>query len=339
MARVFQTGGETGSPEVFDQTHTGVVSTTVTRGAWSSYSLDDGATAGFQASLDSAASEIYGGFGLYLTNVGPASARRIAAWSSPNATQQVSLDVSPAGKLQAFRGDGSQFGGGTSLGTGTATLVTSRWYYIEYHITVNAATGVFQVKIDNTTDIDLSAQNTKNDGASSTIDRIYLGSDGFAFQKYFDDIYVNDTTGTQNTGYSGDIRISAYIPNAAGDVTGFTPTAGANYTNVDERPPNDATDIVAGTGTTLYDLYNIPNTSSVATVQAVTLWLRAQKSDAGTKSVAPMIKSGATENQGSDQTLSTTWAYYRKNYNVDPTDSAAWTALKVDSLQIGAKAR
>jgi hypothetical protein len=156
---------------------------------------------------------------------------------------------------------------------------------------------------------------------------------------YVDDLWVNDTTGAQNTGFSGDIRVAAYIPNAAGDVTGLTPTGGANYTNVDERPPNDATDIVSATGTTLYDLYHVPNTSGVGTVQAVTLWLRAQKSDAGAKSIAHKLKSASTEDTGADLTLSTTWAYYGKVYNVDPTDSVAWTAGKVDALQIGAKAR
>jgi len=115
--------------------------------------------------------------------------------------------------------------------------------------------------------------------------------------------------------------------------------SGTNWGQVDERPPNDATDYVFSSTVNQYDLYNIPDLTGFGSVQAATLWLRAQKDDAGSALIAPMIKSGAVENQAADQALPTSWAFLQKVYNIDPTDSAAWTVAKINALQIGAKAR
>jgi hypothetical protein len=309
----------------------GAVVTTPTAGSWSTYSFQGGnAGLGGHFSI-TATGELYHGFRFYTL----ANTIRVMNYVSPNAVHNARISLNAASRLEISRGDGTAV-----LGTGATILATNTWYYIEVYLLISDTVGKAQVKLNGVDEIALlTGQDTRADAGAGgdTIDRICVIPDNV--NVYVDDMYVNDTTGSYNTGFAGDTRIVAYIPNASGDVTGLTPTSGSNYTNVDERPPNDATDIVSATGTTLYDLYNIPNTSGVASVQAVTLWLRAQKSDAGAKNVAHIIKSGSTESSGSDIALSTSWAYYGKHYSIDPTDSAQWTASKVDSLQIGSKAR
>lgn len=331
MARVFQTGFETGSLTQLDLLQQGGLNTTIVPGAWSTYSYQ-GATG--KTALPSTYTELYAGFRYY--HGGGFTSNPILTFASPNDTAQCQLRVNTGGKLVAVNGNNN----GT-LGTGTAQLVITSWAYIEVHVVIHDSTGSFEVKVNGVVDQTLTSVDTRNDTGVGTCDRLWFLGDN---NQYMDDLYVNSTTGSQNTGYSGDIRVSAYIPNAAGDNTGLTrggSDSGNNYGQVDERPPNDATDYVFGTGTSVYDLYNIPNTSSVATVQAVTLWMRAQKSDAGAKNIAPVIKSGGTptETIGSDQALSTSWTYYKELYNNEPVDNVAWTPSKVDSLQIGAKAR
>jgi hypothetical protein len=330
MARILATGFETGSKEVWNlTTPAAALSTSITRGSWSGYSSTGGGTTGC-ISFDSSVAELYVGCGVYFSD---ASSVYVLQVTSQNNTINIQVGTDGANHIRIFRGDG------TTLATSSLAYTVATWYYLEFYTVVNDATGKYQLRMNGTDWIALvTGADTRNDaGANGDLnDRLYGPNTGSVF---IDDLYVNDTTGAQNTGFSGDIRIAAYTPNAAGDVTGFTPTAGSNYTNVDDRPPNDATDIVAATGTTLYDLYNIPNTSGVATVQSVTLWLRAQKSDAGAKNIAHKIKSGSTEDTGSDVALSTSWTYYRKTYSIDPTDSAQWTSGKVDTLQIGAKSR
>lgn len=332
MARIFQTGLELGSSAIFSTFNGGIVTSPVA-GAWSVYSLRGSSGGGNNIiSMDASVSELYFGARLRFTSI---AARNHIHFLSPNATEQVSLRQAAGGQFTATRN-------GTVLTGGTGTVVPSvdTWYYVEGHIIVSDTVGVFEVKIDGVQDINVTGADTKNDGATSNIDRLNLMSSSTA--QFLDDMYVNDTTGSQNTGYSGDQRLKLYVPNAAGDVTGLTrggTDSGNNYGQVDEVPTNDGTDYVFGTDTTSYDLYNIPNTSGVATVQAATLWARALKSDAGAASLALVLKSGGTENFGSDVALSTSYAFYHTLYNNDPTDSAAWSASKIDSLQIGIKSR
>jgi hypothetical protein len=319
---------------VFDIAQNGSITTANTRGAYSTYAYTATATRA-SASWDASTSEFYFGFGVYKTSIASCF---LMDFLSPNGTLNVRLQTTAGSQIAIYRSSGNL------LGTCSSVLAGATWVYIEGHLIINDTTGTVEIRVNGVAETItfgvgvFNNQDTRADAAANgdKCDRLEIGATSGAI---FDDVYMNDTTGTQNIAWAGDIRITAYIPNAAGDVTGMTPTAGANYTNVDERPPNDATDIVAATGTTLYDLYALPDTSGIGVVQAVTLWLRAQKSDAGTKNIAHMIKSGATENQGSDIALSTSWTYYRKNYNNDPTDSTAWSAIKVDGLQIGAKAR
>jgi len=327
MARVYQTGLEMGYCP-FDVAAAGVINTVTTAGSWSTYSIKGTTNANPDVtSLPASYSELYLGARFYADGV---HGENVVYGLRDSGTTHVYLTFDTAATtFKAFHGAGGL------LGTASGTYANNAWHYVESRITIDNATGIWQLKVDGTQVLNLAAQDTRN-GAAATANQMSFAGDA---SSYLDDIYVNDTTGAQNNAFSGDIRISAYIPNAAGDVTGLTATSGSNYATVDERPPNDATDYVYDSGTSNYDLYNIPDTSGITSVQAATLWLRAQKSDAGAKNIAHKIKSAATEDTGADIALSTSWTYYGKVYDVDPTDSNAWTASKINALQIGAKAR
>lgn len=243
-------------------------------------------------------------------------------------TSQVQLNFDgSAGTFKALRA-------GTLLGTASGTYSNNVWYYVEAHIVISDTVGVFELKVNGTQVLNLTGIDTRN--AGTTVNQLNLAGNGICF---LDDMYVNDTTGTVNTAYSGDIRISAYIPNADGTTSGMTLSTGtSHFAVVDERPPNTS-DYAYGTGTTEVDTLNVPNTVSVATVQAVTLWLYAAKSDAGAGNIATVLKSSATTDTGTDQALSTSYAYYYKVYNQDPNGPTNWTASAVDSMEIGAKSR
>jgi len=330
MARVWQTGFEIGSNAIFNLSAAGTISSGAgAPGSWSTYYLQ-GSSSDPQATLPSAISEIYFGMRFRMDNY--ANARIIVQFYSPSATAQSCFVVTTGGVLQWRRGSSS----GTILGTGTTVLSNGVWYYIEGRLKVHDTTGIAEAKINGTSELNLTSQDTRNDASNATIDRFLVADSNLV---YLDDIYMNDTSGSVNTAYSGDIRITGYIPNADGSNSGMTLSTGSNhYAVVDERPPN-TTDYAYGTGTTETDTLNIPATSGVNTVQAATLWLYAQKSDAGAGNIAHVVKSSGTTDTGSDIALSSTWAYYSKIYDQDPNGPTNWTASAIDSLEIGAKSR
>jgi hypothetical protein len=142
-------------------------------------------------------------------------------FQSPNAVSQVEIGMAAGGQLTVKRGDG------TVLGTGTKVLASGRWYYIQWRFIISDTVGVATLKVDGTTEIDLSSQDTKNDGASSTSDRLtFFAGNGGSFMAW-DDVTINDTTDTDNVSYPDHLGIEALLPSAAGDNTGLSTTGGA----------------------------------------------------------------------------------------------------------------
>lgn len=333
MARVWASGFEMGSTDFLDTNNVGSISTAQTPGVWSTYSYAGATNANFgQFRLLTVTNEYYIGFRLNPTSFGN---NRIMGLLDAAGVSQCTLSMDSSGFLLAVRGAN----GATTIGTSTVPLSVSRWVYIECHIIIDDTVGVFEVKVDGVQVINFTGGDTK--ASTTTANATFMGLAG-SNGLFMDDMYINDTTTSTNNGYSGDLAIKSYAVNAAGDVTGLSrggADSGSNFGQVDERPANDATDYVGSTTVDLYDLYNIPDTVGIGSIQSVTLWLKAQKNDAGSASIAPMLKSGAVENTAADQPLSNSWAYYYKVYSIDPTDSGNWTSPKLDALQVGVKVR
>jgi hypothetical protein len=347
MAVIFAEQSETGSAAWLQTVGDWSANTTNwTAGPWSTYSLRAGDTAGCIALWTAAVAEFWGQARWYFADLSNA---QFMKFFSPNGVVNLSYrrNIS-SNRLEIYRGDGT-----TLLATGTTTTFTDdRAYYFQLHHTISDTTGTVEVWIDGVAEGftfvtgTSTTQDTQNGAAETTCDRIGFDTTAANFL-YVDDVVINDSTDTDNTGLPDRLGIEALMPSAAGDNTGLSrggTDSGANWSQVDERPPNDATDYVFDSVVNDYDLYNLPSTrwDSVA---AVLLSLRAQNSDAGGGSIAHMLKvdtdaSGTadTEDQGADVAQSTTWTNIPKIYNRQPGPTS-WSPAKVNALQAGVKCR
>ncbi|MFD7884092.1 hypothetical protein ACFV3N_16835 [Streptomyces bauhiniae] len=176
---------------------------------------------------------------------------------------------------------------------------------------------------------------------------------------YIDDVAVNDTTGTAQTGLPGPGSVVHLRPNAAGDGNGWTTavggTAGAanNWTRVSERPPDDVTSYnqFTSTGTTATDDFNVENCAAVGigasdTVTLVQVGGRVASSTTTAASIVYRVKgqaAGTVLESGSVSVASTTWSVhsavsprpYLLTAYTNPQSGAAWTPSSLDSMQIG----
>lgn len=86
------------------------------------------------------------------------------------------------------------------------------------------------------------------------------------------------------------------------------------------------------------DLFSHPNLPAGAqNIAAVNNVLVARKDDAGTRSIASQIKSGATTSTGATVALSTSYVFIDQIAETDPNTSAAWTVSGVNSMLGGYK--
>lgn len=254
------------------------------------------------------------------------------------ATAQITPYINASGYIEFHRGNYN----GTLLGTssGHPPLTGGAWHYFEMKCICNSSTGTITAKMDNITIFTF----TGNTGTTGSIDTIQWSTGQTDSTMIWDDFYVCDAvdaTGTQgvpNNDFLGDVKVACIYPSAAGDSTSWTPSTGANYTTVDEVPPN-TTDYVAANGASsgTRDLYQMTDLSGVASVIAVQQSIYAIKTDAGAATIKPVIKENSTVTSSTAQAPGS-GAYapiYGPLITRRPSDSGAWTLTDVNALQAG----
>lgn len=221
--------------------------------------------------------------------------------------------------------------------TSGANIRPGKWYYIECKANISNTTGSVVIKINEEQKLSLSNKDTQRSGTAEWRKFQLLGSGVYPDNFSFDDWYVFNTSGSVNNDFVGSTRIDGILPNAAGDQTDWTPSAGANYTTVDENPATGDTDYVESSTSTDQDLYNyasVPTTLNV--IHGVQINTDVRETDASDFTLKTLIKTGTTTSADSAQAIAGT--SYETLYRIaeqDPDTSAAWTSSGINGAQFG----
>lgn len=235
---------------------------------------------------------------------------------------------------------------GTVLATSSTTMSVDAWHCLEYRVQITSTTvGVCEIWLDGVQVITFSGDNTST--ANANVQSVSVGYNSGSSQAIgtyvaFDDLAVNDTSGSLNNARPGDGRVVLLVPTGAGSNTALTrggTDSGANWSQVDELPPSMTDYVFSATAATrdTYALSDLP--SGVASVNVADVIAFVQNSDAGAGSMGLTVKSGSTTNEGSAQVLGATAAYIHQQYETDPATSAAWTVSALNSLEAGVTVR
>lgn len=266
---------------------------------------------------------------------------------SNGATQRCSIRMNSNRTLELWNGS-------AQIGSDSAALTAGQWYRLEMKAVVDGSGTVTEIegKIDG---VAFASATSQSIGA---IDSLRLGvMTSTTADLYFDDVAINDATGSFQNSYPGEGRIVHLKPRAAGDNNGFTTqtggTAGAanNWSRVSEVTPDDATSF-NGANTAVTDDFKIETPywlSSDATINVLQVGTRFRESTAtGTGSTfVPRLKavSGGTVEEGTAiPTNGTTWltnaAAAPRNYGLTVYDmpgasTTPWTRPDLETAQIG----
>lgn len=230
--------------------------------------------------------------------------------------------------------------GTTQLASVNAVLSTSAYYYVEIKTTIHSSTGTVDVRVNGVSVISLTGQNTRN-GGTGVVDSVQLGTDIVTSNSgtnswRANDFYITDATGTDNTGFLGDVRIETLFPSANGTTNQWTASTGSNYTCVDETAPNSDTDYVSTRAVGNVDQYAFQDlTATTGTVLGVAVNTFDRKEDGGARTHAHVIYSG-TLASGTAFSPSTTYMNHQTVFE-RRTDGAVWTISDVNGLEAGIK--
>jgi len=260
------------------------------------------------------------------------------------ATAQISLRLNPNLTLSVLRGAVN----GTVLGTTTAALSAGVSAYLEWKTLIHPSAGTVDLRINGASVLSLTAQNTRNT-ANSSWTAIALGTLDAAANIWagtaatgtldFDDLYILDGTGAAPlNGFLGDCRVDARYPTAAGATTGWTASTGANWAAVDDPAPNDDTDYTAAATTGLTDTFVVQDAPVAgAAIYGVQHCLSAKKTDAGTASIAPVVRHSGVDYVGGNLNPGTAYAVLLAIAATNPGTSAAWTEAGFNAAEFGYK--
>lgn len=227
--------------------------------------------------------------------------------------------------------------------SGTFVFSLNTWYLIECHLKIDdSPNGVFQLKIEGNTPLDIDFAGDTKPGADTTMDNITFTR--LSTNDWFDDLACNNAAG----GWCGDGHI-IYMP-AAADVGGAIQLTGQdgnqvdNYDNVNNIPYSAATYNESAVADER-DLYTL-GTGYDGTGRLIkAIWVEARAEDtvsAGGK-CALGIKTadvGATERYCSDISLVTSYTrIVGDRHDVNPEDSGTWEEADIDGIAVGFKVR
>lgn len=249
----------------------------------------------------------------------------------------------------SFNGSGNMvyWVGGTSVYTASGTIPwPSIWALFEFHVKQASSGGIIEAKIDGVP-IGTYTGNTYNALPMGSLGVTWANAGFVGMSMSFDEIAVNDTSGSYQNTWCGDGYIILLKPNGNGSssqMTGSDGNSTDNYLLVDDVPHNSDTDYVAGDAAGEKDLYAFENMPTLVGDEAPILVYQtviARRTNAGQVSYfRAVMKSGATEVESGDLALATTYKNFT-NLNiqyVDPDTGSAWTVSGINNLEAGAKA-
>lgn len=345
MARLFETGGETGAAEWNGVTNRVLYSTTVKRSGSYSLQMNSIGTASnncgyFRHVFAENKVELFGRFALYLNN--DASSERdillVRFHDSANATQfRIQYDLGTACL-------GWYNGANVLLALGNVLIPATTWVVVEFRVVVDDATGSLTIKINGTTDAVFSGDTDyTNMGDVRSIYFMGIGLTGNVsggHSEYFDDIAINDTSGAYQNSWIGLGGVYYLPPTADGYQNDWKPSAGFdNYAMVDEVPPN-TTDYVQALDAADLDLYELANTPEyVDRINLLRVLYRAAVTTSGSNDLRDVIRVGIVNHEGDTFTvvplIPSFTLYTGPAYYLNPETAAAWEVVEVDALEAG----
>ena len=208
---------------------------------------------------------------------------------------------------------------------------------IEVDVTFSGSAGSVQCWLDGTLVIPLTGGLNTIKTANAYANQVGWGAFSLSSQPvgdYSDYLRVWDATGSyQNVPLGYDVRKLTKLPQGAGALTGFTPSAGANWACVDDATPDGDTTYVSSSAASTEDAYDMGSSGLSFIPSMVVAKSYARKDDGATRSLQVGVLSGSSQGLGTAATMSSSYGWVSACISVDPATGVPPTAAAADSFE------
>lgn len=254
---------------------------------------------------------------------------------------QLTLLFAANGVIKVYRGDTS----GAFLGSSIAGAYQNKeWFHIEAKPVIATSGGTIEIRVNTVPVVQITGANTQNT-ANAYFDSIFVGGhipvNFTQVHCTFDDLFVNDTTGTSNNNWSGNLRVKTQfmIANGATDnmTIGGTSPAATNWQSVLNQSLDDTKYVYSATVGNL-DLYTPDPNLNAPFVRAVQVRAALRQDDATQRSAKMLLRIGATVYaNAAEHFTNQTFTFYKARWDLSPATSVSFTGAEVNGLQAGLK--
>lgn len=258
----------------------------------------------------------FGGFGGY---------GNIGIWLS------ASLGITVWRHVSAFEWSTSS---GTGLASASEGLVVNQWAYLEVMVTVADVGGRVVIKKNGNTILDYTGDTRSHASVTGTDHVILAGNTNNVRFATWDDIYIADSTGTNNNDFLGDIQVSVLTPNGNGtysQLTGSDGNSTDNYLLVNDAltPASYVEGVTVGNK----DSYALSDTTGVD-IKAVQTAIQGDQVDAGAAAINPFLRVSGVDYMAPTQNLGQ-GTVNTHVFDVNPATSSPWTQTDINNTELG----
>jgi len=227
---------------------------------------------------------------------------------------------------------------GTEIARSRVQVVRpDQWHYFEVYAKPRNTNGQVIVKVDGAIVIDFTGDTTND------LEVI----NGYQFQglhhtdpylSSYDDIVVNDTSGSVNNSWPGIVRLLPIRPKAAGNYAQWSRGGvdlGSDAAQLRNGSFNFAMLQTSGSGNKATFDAETPDIPTNAIIKNITMNVKARMTS-GSGYISPMLRSNGVDSIGAAQTLVSGWKFFQKTWDKNPEDESSWIEADIANLEIGA---
>lgn len=212
-------------------------------------------------------------------------------------------------------------------------LVVGAWHRVELFGVHHDTTGQYALRVDGNTVIPLTTNvDTRNAGDPTYNEVIFGCLQGPEVQ--FDDYTFNDSTGSINNSWLGDLCIETIRPDSDVSINWTRNTGSSNWSAVDDATVNTGDFLTAAS--LVKDTLGLVNlTGNPASILGLGAIYHADKTGAGASDMRVNLNSGGSVANGTTRGMNTTaFTYQEPIVELDPQGSVAWSVSRVNALNI-----
>lgn len=245
------------------------------------------------------------------------------------------LEVTSTGGLKVWRLDASDVQLGSTVAT--TKFKNGRWLWVEAKVYTDNSAGTVEVRLGGHTVFTF----TGDTQSSKTGMPNYTDSVGFGYRMAssgirLDNLYVCDSTGSVCNDFLGQIRIQRFNPNADGDFSQWTPSAGGgHYALVDDDSSDDDSTYLESAVSGDRELWGYTDASNLGTIRGVNVLTLVRSTDVRAVDAKTLAKS-SSETENTAQTILSDYAYLDRLMQEQP-GGGAWTQTALNGYQFGVR--